>query len=137
MNNQVFFCCKCFADERGGSWNESVGEGHCFNCGAGGVTVRIPIWAVDMIRKSASWVGSRYYPNDEDKARYEERKALLALVKKFPGRSAKRTKAGWCVHQKVDAHREVMIFSVAATKKAALEEARFVLPYVPVEKFKE
>lgn len=66
-NEIILFCPRCFASSDNASWGEPIMEGHCFNCGAGGCTVKLPRWAIEMIRKSASWVGKRYYPHEEDK----------------------------------------------------------------------
>lgn len=89
----VMFCPGCFADEGGGSWAHNVYKtdsgAYCTNCGNGSC-VALPKRAVESIRQQASWVGKRYYPHDEDRERYVERQALLALVTEFPGRSAVR-----------------------------------------------
>lgn len=133
----VEFCPGCFADTRGGSWGEGTQSGYCFNCGSGG-TVMIPIWAVDSIRKQASWVGSRYYPNDEDRATQRELRDLRATIKEFPGRTASEfisSREGepqqFMVTQLLGQGKNVSIFVQAATAEAALEYARTRLPYVP------
>jgi len=63
----MHFCTMCFASERNGSWGCTTMNNYCLNCGAGGTTVEIPEWAIENIRKNASWVGKRYYPCDEDR----------------------------------------------------------------------
>lgn len=60
------FCPCCFASETSGSWDHVVIGGYCTNCGNGS-TVDLPVWAIEEIRRNASWVGKRYYPCDEDK----------------------------------------------------------------------
>lgn len=60
------FCPCCFASSTEGSWNHAVVAGYCTNCGNGS-TVELPEWAIAEIRRNASWVGKRYYPNEEDK----------------------------------------------------------------------
>jgi hypothetical protein len=86
----VLFCSLCFAnDEDGGSWGGGVCAAHCFNCGAGGSVVTLPKHAADAIRKSASWVGKRYYPSDEDREIQAELRVLRGLITDFPGRTAR------------------------------------------------
>lgn len=98
------FCPSCFADEQSGSWDHVVVAGYCTNCGNAS-TVLLPEWAIKEIRRCASWVGKRYYPNDEDHERFIERDALLALVKEFPGRTAEREEKNpgyWRVTQRTE-----------------------------------
>jgi hypothetical protein len=132
------FCVLCFADEESGSWDHIVvkvgaGTTHCTNCGAGGSTVTIPKWAVDNIRQNSSWVGKRYYPNEEDKDAQVERQALLKLVPSFPGRSAvfKPEYSNWWVTQ-VENGRSVSTFAYAETAEEACRAATN-LRYVPEE----
>jgi hypothetical protein len=134
----VLFCPCCFASGDGGSWTrgEAVVPGLCSNCGAGGEDTRLPRWAIDAIRRSASWVGKRYYPCEEDKEHYDEVQALRALVKKFPGRSVRLGEDGtfWWVTQEKGGGTSTSIMiekSQAKTAKEALEKARLSLPYVP------
>lgn len=139
-DRKVPFCCKCFADERGGSWGEGTVQGHCYNCGSGGTTAWLPIWAVDMIRENASWVGRRYYPNDEDRANAEERRDLLDTIKEFPGRTVE-TQDGplgpvTIVQQALPNRTKTLITfrPEEASEKEAWEQARYALRYVPKEK---
>lgn len=87
------FCPGCFADDLGGSWNHTTQGGYCNNCGAGG-TVQIPVWAVESIRKQASWVGKRYYPADEDLRIQRELKYHRSLAELPPDRTAKAVEVG-------------------------------------------
>jgi hypothetical protein len=137
----VYFCAKCFASSDNGSWTngEAVDEALCINCGAGGCAVKIPRWAVKSIREQASWVGKRYYANDEDIQNYEELQALRNLVTKFPGRSAEKQKDCWWVTQKLPGDKSVTVFvefSEAPTIGHAMAKARARLPYIPEEKLK-
>lgn len=136
----VLFCARCFASSENGSWGEHVvsdGKGtHCFNCGAGNCTVMIPRWAVKSIREQASWVGKRYYTNDEDVVIADELRALRKLVTKFPGRTVERHKTGWWVKQEMPDGTQQMISvptKLARTAAAALERAREILHYIPEE----
>lgn len=63
--DELQFCPSCFASNENGSWNHVVVDNLCSNCGSIG-TVKLPRWAVESIRRSASWVGKRYYPSEED-----------------------------------------------------------------------
>ena len=94
------FCPNCFADDRGGSWGDGTQCGHCLNCGGNG-TVTLPQWAVDSIRRQASWVGKRYYPATEDRKMATKHAALLELVRRFPGRTMRLVKSGWSIEQRV------------------------------------
>lgn len=83
------FCPSCFASDESGSWNHVVEGTHCYNCGNSGGIIPVPAWAVDEIRRTASWVGKRYYPDKEDIERADELTRLRALIKEFPGRTAR------------------------------------------------
>jgi hypothetical protein len=129
------FCPCCFADDIGGSWGVGTVGGYCMNCGNGS-TIAVPAWAVESIREQASWVGKRYYPNDEDKQAREERTALLALVKEFPGRSADESAeepGHWVVKQLRPNGARTMTYVAASSATEALERARTILPYVTAE----
>lgn len=81
IKDLTIFCCRCLADSRtGGSWKGGVVDGYCMNCGAADSTVNLPFWAVEAIRKTASWVCKRYYPDDEDFQIQRELKALRAVA---------------------------------------------------------
>ncbi len=91
-HRQLSFCPCCFATEENGSWDHTVanlsdGSGYCMNCGNGSCVV-LPAWAVDSIREQASWVGKRYYPNDEDRETTVELLALRDAIGRYPGRVA-------------------------------------------------
>lgn len=73
------FCPGCFASEENGSWGCTTVNGHCMNCGSAG-TIQIPRWAVDSIRRSASWVGKRYYPSAEDLDDQRELRYLRSIA---------------------------------------------------------
>lgn len=88
-NEVVPFCAQCFADDLGGDSGMSAEPGFCMNCGGGDV-IKTPRWAIDSIRRNASFVGKRSYPHQEDRERHNERLDLLALVKEFPGRTGER-----------------------------------------------
>jgi hypothetical protein len=127
------FCPGCFATDEDGSWGCTVIGDYCMNCGAGG-TVRIPRWAVKSIRRQASWVGKRYYPNDEDFERHAELKALRALPASFPGRTTEQDQQDpnrFWVKQKLTDNKSVSISVVASSHHEAMEASRFSLPYVP------
>ncbi len=137
------FCVKCFASEKSSSWGGQVVEGHCLNCGAGGTTIQIPTWAVEEIRKNASWVGKRYYPATEDLENQRELKALRERMTEFPGRSARCVGAlnetpeeralspMWEVKQSTGEDSECCVYVRAATEAEALAKAKTQLPYVP------
>lgn len=129
----IQFCPACFATEDDGSWGCTVIGDYCTNCGAGG-SVSLPRWAVRSIRQQASWVGKRYYPCDEDFERYEELKALRALVKEFPGRTAERDREDpnrYWVKQKLAENKTISVSVIASSIEAAIEGSRYSLPYVP------
>jgi hypothetical protein len=130
------FCPFCFATDEDGSWHHTVAATHCSNCGVIDSSVTLPRWAVESIRQQASWVGKRYYPNAEDQQLATERRALLAQVQQFPGRTARPTPSqvyGWVVAQALPdgVTEEIMVTAVDAA--AALEAARYALTYVPQE----
>lgn len=134
----LLFCPCCFASSEGGSWTngQAAFEDLCINCGASGPNLKMPRWAVDSIRRQASWVGKRYYAHEEDKENYEELMRLRATIKVFPGRTATLAEDGesWWVTQELGGGRNVSItvdLKDAKTKEAALEKARLALPYVP------
>lgn len=131
----LLFCPCCFASSEGGSWTkgQAVFEGLCINCGASGPALTIPRWAVESIHRQASWVGKRYYPNDEDKETWDEVQALRATIKEFPGRSVRRTEDGkdWWVSQRLKKGQSISIVVKAKTWEDAFEKARLQLPYVP------
>jgi len=148
-NKQILFCCLCFASEDNSSWGEPLIEGHCFNCGAGNSTFKLPRCAVESIREQASWVGKRYYPNKEDYEAAEERKRLLACVKKFPGRSIEpameldrdgnevRQEYRWRVKQMTPGALWSSTSVTAKTKEEAWEKARLCsLTYYDEESLK-
>lgn len=76
MDTKVTFCSACFATNENGSWgtngwsvNDVEIRGldcYCMNCAGHGEIVVISRRAANKIRESASWVGKRYYPDDED-----------------------------------------------------------------------
>jgi hypothetical protein len=136
------FCSRCFATSEGGSWGggpDVVGDRSlCSNCGANNSHVKIPRWAIDSIREQASWVGKRYYAHDEDKERYEEIKALRALVTEYPGRSAEKVRLDrpddegmWMVSQDLPDNRQTSVTVKAKSAEGALAKARLLLPYIP------
>jgi len=105
----------------------------CYNCGASGGTVRLPRWAIDAIRKNASWVGKRYYPDDEDRERAAEARTLRGMMTAFPGRRARRDKTTpgrWFVEQATGAGRSTGVMVEAADKAGALRAAKCRLPYI-------
>lgn len=83
-NDLLLFCVGCFATEEGGSWGEICVDGYCMNCGSGGGTVQLKRWQIESIRTSASWVGKRYYPHQEDINNYREIQLLRARVPPNP-----------------------------------------------------
>jgi len=129
----ILFCVRCFASSDNSSWGESLIDGHCFNCGAGGATVNLPRWAVESIRQQASWVGKRYYPNQEDYDRSEEINRLRSKMTSFPGREAQLSAAddgSWMVRQKTPGRSWISIFiEDANSAEDALEKTKTKLPY--------
>jgi hypothetical protein len=133
----IFFCERCFASSDNSSWGEPILENHCCNCGAGGPSLKIPRYSVEMIRSSAFFVGSRYYPSEEAIEMFEERKRLRGLVKEFPGRTAEpphEEGAHWSVKQEKPGKLWVSTMAMAATTaEEALHETRLSLPYYDEE----
>lgn len=82
-DDELEFCPGCFATNEGGSWGCTAEGGYCFNCGSTG-TVKMPRWAVDSIRRSASWVGKRYYPSEEDLSDHRELRYLRHIAPPAP-----------------------------------------------------
>lgn len=137
----VCFCERCFGSSDNSSWGEPVDEGYCYNCG-GGPSIMIPRYSVDMIRSSAFFVGSRYYPSEEATELFEERKRLRGLVKEFPGRTAEppfEEGAHWSVRQrKPGKGLWVSVMAMTAnTAEEALHETRLSLPYYDEESLRE
>lgn len=137
----LWFCPCCFATDEDGSWNHTVENGYCMNCGAGGA-VQIPRYAVDSIRNQASWVGKRYYQNEEDREQYAELKRLRALPKAFPGRSARLTndendKYSYWVTQQLPGGKSISSVFKANSPQDAIEASRFSLPYVTEEELRD
>ena len=135
---QALFCVRCFATDTDGSWQHTVvpEANYCTNCGGGGTSVKIPRWAVDEIRKNASWVGKRYYPHEEDKERRVELEALRSTIKIFKGRKAKRVddaengEPQFLVTQDLGGGRNVSVVINAESQKVALNKTKTLLPYV-------
>lgn len=105
-HTMVTFCVLCFSSEEP--------EGHCMNCGANGSTVGLPRWAVDDVRKNASWNGRRKWPNDEDRDAAAELRWLRTTVARRapdlcegrvvddgdrPGLTRAPSPGNWVVHQ--------------------------------------
>lgn len=133
------FCPACFASSENGSWSYTVMGDFCSNCGAIG-TITIPRWAIESIRHQASWVGRRYYPNQEDRENAAELRALRAIPKSFPGRTAqqdKEDKYRYWVTQRLDSNKTVSTSVKAASVDDAIEASRYVLPYVPEEQLND
>lgn len=127
------FCTRCFASDQDSSWGGTVTGNYCFNCGAGGCTIRIPEWAVDSIRTNASWVGKRYYSNPEDLEKEEELKRLRSTVTVFNGRVARQITedpSRWEVCQKLDNNKSTMVFVSASSEQEALEKTKTLLPFI-------
>lgn len=124
----INFCPSCFASTDNSSWGGEVFVGGCTNCGHG-PPISMPRWAAEQIRKSASWVGRRYYPSDEDKEDQAERRALLDLVKEFPGRRAEPVDplvpaVEWRVVQATAPGRVSYATFIAGSAEEAMEAAR-------------
>lgn len=139
------FCPRCFASDDGGSWGAGTvdlqgGGSHCLNCGAGcSPSLQLPRWAIESIRSQASWVGRRYYPGEEDRDNHTELKALRALPKTFPGRTAEKIEKEpytYWVKQQLGKNKSVMSTFKASSPEDAIEASRFSLPYVPAEALK-
>lgn len=127
---QINFCPCCFASSDGGSGGCNVMDGHCLNCGAGSSeAIKLPRWAIEEIRKNASWVGKRYYPSEEDKTHDNELKQLRSLLpNKLPGRTATKSGYGWHVVQLLH-NGNVSTYVQADTEEEALEKAKTLLPF--------
>jgi len=125
------FCPRCFADEETGSWNHVVTGSHCTNCGSSS-TIDIPGWAIDSIREQASWVGKRYYPNQEDYENRHELRLLRSKMTEFPGRTARPTHGGdgWVVEQRTGPNTLTSTLVSAASADEALGRVKAELPYV-------
>jgi hypothetical protein len=127
----VPFCPGCFASSYDGSWGHICDESHCFNCGAG-PTVMLPRWAVESIRRQASWVGKRYYPHEEDIAAQKEVAALRAFAPPDPTDTVEECGEGqFSVWRRSADGTRIGLVSVAGTKADALAAARLRLRYVP------
>lgn len=125
------FCPRCFASDMSGSWDQTVVGNHCYNCGAG-PSVRLPDWAVDCIREQASWVGKRYYPNDEDKEMAAELKELRSRMTEFPGRTIEHIDIGqFRVTQRLNERTTHVIVVRADTQEEAWEKSKTRLPFIP------
>lgn len=127
------FCTRCFASDQDSSWGGVATDNYCYNCGAGGSTIRIPEWAVDSIRTNASWVGKRYYSNPEDLEKEEELKRLRSTISVFNGRVARQMAedpSRWEVSQKLKDNKLTMVFVSASSEQEALEKAKTTLPYI-------
>lgn len=134
------FCTLCFADTDGGSWGcATVPEAnHCMNCGAGHSLVPLEKWAIESIRKNASWVGKRYYPSKEDKDLAAELRALRKMQTEYPGRSVALAPSAtgernWTVTQRLPGGLSMMVFPQADSAEEAWENSRASLPWVSKE----
>lgn len=141
----AYFCVFCFgasSNELGASWGGDVGNNYCMNCGANGPNLLLPEWTIKSIRKQASWVGKRYYPNEEDTQTAEELKLLRALVPHDSGRIAEYVEADpeipdhkgyWSVKQDMGGGKATWITVDAESEEEALAMAKIRLPYHPLE----
>jgi hypothetical protein len=133
-----FMCSMCLA-------HDEI-DGHCLNCGAGGTTHLVPMWFIESIRKNASWVCKRYYPNEEDMQNAGELRALRAQMATFPGRSAELVKedergaAYWRVKQATGDRTYTMVttpwLGEDDTAEKAVDRTKHVLPWNPSESWK-
>ncbi len=136
----IDFCPACFASEHGGSWNHAIVNGYCSNCGNGSC-VSMPIWAIEEIRRQASWVGKRYYPTPEDQEAEEELQTLRGMQTEFPGRSVERDvdedgQILFVVRQITGKGKYSTTYCdarVCGSAEQAWEKARTRLPYVSQE----
>lgn len=127
------FCTHCFASEEDSSWGGTATNSYCYNCGAGGTSIRIPKWSIDSIRSNASWVGKRYYPISEDFEKEKELKKLRSTISIFNGRTAKQATddpSRWEVSQELEEGNRIIIYVSALSEKEALEKAKTLLPFV-------
>jgi hypothetical protein len=127
----IQFCERCFATM---DW----GIAHCFNCGAGGTGVVMLKRQAESIRESASWVGRRFYPNEEDRENWAEVKALRRAIGTYPGRSAEwvpgndGARGYWRLSQSLDNGRVVMTMVQAPEgmkPEDVIEQHRDALPW--------
>lgn len=130
-DKQALFCVCCFASDTGGSWGEVCLPYSCINCGAGGSTIELKEWQVKEIRRNASWVGRRYYPNDDDLKIDNELKMLRSLQTEFHGRTATLNDGGWWdVRQATSPNSYTSISVKADSQDEALLKTKDKLPYV-------
>lgn len=134
----ILFCPRCFASEKDGSWGCTVDKNFCNNCSASGTAVPLPEWAIKTIREGASWIGRRYYPQQEDKENHEELMALRSLVTdrdltvKREEPSEFDPAGSWrCTVNMSDGRNVSTSLKGTMTYEEALWEARRILPYHP------
>ena len=128
----ISFCPSCFGSSDDSSWGESVTDGYCYNCGNSTV-ITIPRWAVKSIRQQASWVGKRYYPNEEDIERHKELEVLRALALDNPERTVSKTyePRSFKTQQPNDRGGTTSTWVKADSMDEARIKAKVVLPFRP------
>lgn len=138
MTDKLHFCTSCFATSEDGSGGGTAHADYCTNCGSGGSSILIPAWAVTEIRRTASWVGKRYYPDREDFEISAELKKLRLAQQEYPGRSATPlTDSGWFnVSQKTPSG-SISTVVKAGTVHEALDLTKGSLPYFTAEELSQ
>ena len=130
----LYFCPACFASERDGSHGCTCIDVHCYNCGLSAPMLQIPGWAIERIRRSASWVGKRFYPDSEDREMGIERADMRSQLPLPPGRVAQRCDPGdpysWKVSQALSKGGTVSVFVQARSMEEALQLSKTALPWV-------
>ena len=126
---EIYFCPCCFGSADNSSWGECVDD-YCYNCGSGS-TLKIPRWAVESLRKQASWVGKRYYPHEEDVDSQKELRLLRSLMPDNPEDEVTPTEGGyWSVERRTSPTRTTSVLLLASSREDAMKKAKVMLPYV-------
>lgn len=140
MDELTAFCPQCFATSEDGSWGQTseyidYKNNYCSNCGLNGAIIQISKWAASEIRKSASWVGKRYYPDQEDKDIKRELFLLRSMTKDFPGRKVEGPDMDnfYTIIQEQSSGRKLFISGKFQSKDEAFEWAKTRLPYYTEE----
>jgi hypothetical protein len=139
--DRLWFCCSCFASEEGpgSGWGDRCQNGYCLNCGHG-PQAQISRAAIEEIRRTAGWVGRRFYPDQEAIEMWAELSALRVLAPADPtdqaeealdDQGASYAPRHWWVYRRKGTTRTGIGTIEAATAEEAIERARPKLPYVP------
>lgn len=83
LQDRISFCVRCFANDDFSSWGGDIIGDYCTNCGGGGCGIQLPRVDIYSILESASWVGQRYYPSEEDLERRKNEDIAGDLVNRL------------------------------------------------------